>query len=394
MRNKKERKSMRKIIYFFVITLLLSSCINNGNMENNGIVEDNLGDKSSNKQTKDPSEQRPDNESDDNKDVFYQIKDKIQPETIVNLPYTLYNHADIVDDDLFIPVNKTTDIYMDSIIKYNFKSHETEVVFESPIPNPFINWLQVNHDWMIFEHSTDFGANSEIYTINMKSGEKKIIYEGDENEPEIFAPQLYDKYVAYVRSNTDEDKEVILYNLDNDQDEVIGKIHIPSFLNNFVGIKDDSLIWTDTIDDIGYYNIYDLQNKQLDSYEIQSNGHWPGYAKILNNKIYSLIFNDPENWAEEFGYFDIDSQEFVSLDLDNEEISQFLLGENELIIKFQDDKVVIVDEALEAIEIDIKRFVDENGVTTPIGIDTTYSNQLIVRTENEARELVLQIFDY
>lgn len=229
--------------------------------------------------------------------------------TVIEVPY-----KDMFISDMYIEENK---IYMavhenslespGRIIEYDIKSKAEKLLFESPMKVSYQS-LMVNKDWILWRDSGNNMSMNKFYVRNRNTGEDKVIYD---NEESIFVvPYLYNNYVAWVDAAS---SSVMLYNLETDNIRNLGKINELSFYNSFANISDDVVLWTDSIEGKGYYILYDINTEKITKYEVPF--RYPGYAALMNGKIYSINFqNDYHTFSDNrFGIFDLATMSYKQL---------------------------------------------------------------------------------
>lgn len=229
----------------------------------------------------------------------------------VEIPFTQYTRPTISEGYIYIPVNANDSELLNKIIKYNLVSKKYEVFFESPIKESTINNLMSNENWITWENSEITGANSVLYAYNKKNKQTKVVSRTIPDLIKINAPYLYDDILAWVDIQEGL-PTLVLYDLVTDKKNVISTLNHFSFYNNFVHINNDVLIWTDSIDNKGYYYYYDLKNKTI-SRDL-SEFPYPGYAKLISHRVFGIHFTDYLRWTQQkFGYYDKKDQRFYPL---------------------------------------------------------------------------------
>ncbi|MFA6941644.1 MAG: hypothetical protein WCQ54_11815, partial [Clostridiaceae bacterium] len=216
------------------------------------------------------------------------IIDNINIITKINIPYSNYTHPCMVNNDLILCANIGLE-FVNSIIQVNTENKKNCIVSKSEYKEPAIQDTMANENWIMWVDATSFHDLFKIYARNIKTGKIKIVYEFTRGEPSLDAPYLYQYYIAWINAD-DKDANIMLYNLKTDKLIKVGKLNTFSLYNNFVHMENNKLLWTDCINNQGYYFIYDLATSKINKYK--SEFKYPGYAKLSNNKIYSINFQD------------------------------------------------------------------------------------------------------
>ncbi|TDT62839.1 hypothetical protein EDD71_103116 [Fonticella tunisiensis] len=98
------------------------------------------------------------------------------------------------------------------------------------------------------------------------------------------------------------------------------------------------MLWTDCIDNQGYYIIYDLNTSEIKKYK--SEFRYPGYARLSNNKIYSINFHDFSSWrTNELGVYDLSTGKYTRIK--SEHINGFNVYKDTVCVKSNEDLLEI-----------------------------------------------------
>jgi len=102
-------------------------------------------------------------------------------------------------------------------------------------------------------------------------------------------------------------------------------------------MADDMLLWTDCIEEKGYYILYDLNTGRITKYEAPCK--YPGYAEMAQNKIYSLNFKDDyHDWSlNRLGVFDIATKTYHQLS--DSYINALRVGNNSIAVLDQGSRL-------------------------------------------------------
>lgn len=308
----------------------------------------------------------------------------------LSIPYKQVATPTYKDNYLYIPVNKEGE-FIDTIIKYGINGKSESSIFSSKLEDSAINNLQVNNEWMIWVESESTGANNKIYAKNIQSSEIKVISESDPNIVTITSPILNESNVAWI-DIINRSPVVVHYDLIKQEKKTISEIHTHSFYNNWVDLQNGKILWTDSTNNKGYYFIYDIKNEETFSYEAPF--VFPGYAKLSNNYIFSINFNDHRIWTnQEFGVFNITNKNYLKLR--DGYISRFSLhGDNLAIINSEQNLElykISTDTTNPLVKVDMNEGIRKEVIDI---IEFTYDGKLIIGTTDISGTNLIQVLDY
>jgi hypothetical protein len=263
-----------------------------------------------------------------------EIKESLVEQYII-LPFKSIN--DPVLDGQSVFVNTNTSIHTtestNELIEYNLSTKEITPIYQSEFSDALMQRTQLNEDWILWIDSSANGLEQKILAMNRHNKTIKVISERSSDQLSLLSPVLYKKYVSWVELQ-DEDKNVILYDLENGKKEVISQLNTYGLFNNFVSLKDNLIVWSDSSNHKGSVYTYNIENKEIESYSTPS--PFPSYALVDNGKIFSLNLNSLTSWdIHSFGYIDLKTGEFHSIDGEFKSIGMF---------RVSNDKLAIIDE--------------------------------------------------
>lgn len=278
----------------------------------------------------------------------------------------------------------------DQIVKYNLHSKDNEIIYQSKYESAIIQHVMSNENWIIWLDSSEDGMKNKIYALNKKDNETHIVSEADPNYTTVDFPFLYNNYVAWVYLDTQNEvpKPVIkLHNLNDKDSIIVSEINDYALYNNFVHIDNGKLLWTDHKDQKGYYKIYDISTKEIKAYE--SPYKYPSYAMLSNNKIFALHFNNLSDWDDqEFGFFDLNKNEYHSFFKERKRVDLFRLKNNNLTLinaEGEMENFVIEGNNIKANSLNL----NHDG---PDNIEYTSNGELIfnyIQSENQKNYIVV-----
>lgn len=252
----------------------------------------------------------------------------------IDLPFYRYNHPVINNGNIYLCINNNINKNsIDKLISYNIKTKKQEVLYHSRYEEAAVQWTKVNDNWLVFVDSSSDGLNANIMAMNLKTREKRELAKTNPERYTVFAPELYNDYVAWVEVIQDKKIEVKLHDLKSNKTVSIANINNYGLFNAFASINDDKLVWSDVINNKGYYYMYDINSKETKNFPAPK--QYPGYPIYSNNEIYSLNFDDYNQWSiQSFGYFDIKTQKYNQIDTKSSYLNGF---------DVYNDKIMIID---------------------------------------------------
>ena len=256
--------------------------------------------------------------------------EKMDKEVMIDVPFPNYNHPVVSDDYIFLNSSSSSKPEsVNKLVKYNIKTKEYEILYESQYSNASMQQTNVNNDWLVWVDSSIDGIDSKILVMNLKTEE---VHELAESNPDLlatFVPVLYEDYVAWIQLFNEEKIEVLLYNLKTNTLETIKPLKSFGFFNIFISMNDNKLVWTDSYEENGSYNVYDLNTKEIKEYK--ASFPYPSYPVFDNGNIYSLNFNSLERWNNQnFGYYNLKEEKYHEINTESLYINYFDVSDNTL----------------------------------------------------------------
>lgn len=296
----------------------------------------------------------------------------------ISFPFKQYSSVQKDGDFIYASVDSNNNGFFDKIVKYNIKTKKYNTIFQSEFQTAALQNIMVNDKWVIWLDATMDLSKIRIYCMDKNTNIKKLVYKVESRKGNMDTPYLYKDYISWVGFDEKDEAYVFLYNINKNQLLKLYKLEHVSFYNTFIHMNEDKLLWTDNIDNKGYYFILDLKNKKINKYK--SNYLFPGYAQISNDLIFSINFNNYRDWCnQEFGCFDINANKYIPIKI-KEYINRFRVKDNILVILNKHNHLEIYDinKSLNKTIMEINKPVDE--------IYFTSDNKLIYTTINENNE--------
>ena len=271
------------------------------------------------------------------------VKEINMPEDI---PFVGYNDPVLVDNHMYICVNDSLAV-TNKVIDYDINTKEYSIIFESQFTEANLQCTMANDKWVMWLDADMIFSHTIIYVLNRETNE--ITKLADYNlSTQLTAPYLFGDYVACVivqeNDSLESQQEIILWNLETMESSAIADITELSFYNNFVFINSDQVLWTDSVDGVGYFKLYDIKTGLVK--EIEAPHAYPGYAMMAGEKIYSINFEDYRTWAShDFGYFDTSSNAYKSIEgvVGTSSISRFRVSDYLVIVMDRNSVLKIID---------------------------------------------------
>ncbi|GAB6991008.1 WD40 repeat domain-containing protein [Paenibacillus pini] len=238
----------------------------------------------------------------------------------IQIPYSRYSQPCATDERIYIPFNSQKERLQNSILEYDLQKKESVTIYKSELKNGTINDLTCNNEWMVWAETDEFGLKGSVHAWNRTNDKKSIVFKYDDQEKmALDAPRLYQNMIAWI-TTTNNKSEVVLYDLDSKKHKVLATLELGSFYNNSVDFNEGNILWTDTVNSKGKYYVYNLATG--DTKEFVSSSPYVGYAKLLNDNIISINFEDINTWSSgKFGTYNIKTKDFNVIEKDY--ISQF-----------------------------------------------------------------------
>ncbi|CCQ98739.1 conserved hypothetical protein [[Clostridium] ultunense Esp] len=230
---------------------------------------------------------------------------KIKEENLITLPYIDFSWGAVVGDTLYAGVCPIHNPDTCKLIKYNLRTREEELFYESSFSASSIPTIVGNENWLVWVDSTIDGTQNKIIAQDLKTGKRKMIsvHEPDSGGMKIDAPFLYKDYVTWVDIDERRIPQLILYDLKTDQKKVLATLRTYNLFNTFTFMAEDTVLWTDADEKNGYYELYDLRTGRTEEilaprkYPESTESRVPGYAKMAGDWLISLNFTYFRDWT-------------------------------------------------------------------------------------------------
>jgi hypothetical protein len=212
--------------------------------------------------------------------------EKAKKYTYLRLPYDSIGEPVLIGDDLYMAINENSPSLTNTIIKYNRTSKKTTKVFTSQFEDASIHTIQGNQDWLVWVDSDASGMRNKMWARNLKTGETQMLSESKDEIVTLDSPTLYQHYVAWTYVDEKKQSAVYLVNLKTKVKKIVHHLNNYGRHNAFVHMNQGKLLWSDEMDKVPYYMVYDLSTQQTKSFK--STEYYPGYAELVGDHIFSI----------------------------------------------------------------------------------------------------------
>jgi hypothetical protein len=217
-------------------------------------------------------------------------EEKAKKYTYLRLPYDSIGEPVLIGDDLYMAINENSPSLTNTIIKYDLKTKKTTKVFKSQFEDASIHTIVGNKDWLVWVDSDSAGIQNKMWAKNLKTGETQVLSESTDELVTLDSPALYQDYVAWTYVDEKRKSAVHLVNLKTNDKWIVDHLHTYGLQNAFVQMNDGKLVWSDEVDKVPFYMVYNLSTKQTQSYKAP--GYYPGYVQLVGDQIFSINATD------------------------------------------------------------------------------------------------------
>jgi hypothetical protein len=217
-------------------------------------------------------------------------EEKEKKYTYLRLPYGLIREPVLIGDDLYMAINENSPSITNTIIKHNLKTKKTTRIFKSQFEDASIHTIVGNKDWLVWVDSDAGGIKNKMWAKNLKTGATQVLSESKDEIITLDCPYLYQDYVAWTYVDEKQKSAVHLINLKTNEKKIVHDLHDYGLRNVFVQMNNGKLIWSDEMDKVPYYMVYDLNTKQTKAYKAP--GYYPGYVQLVGDQIFSINATD------------------------------------------------------------------------------------------------------
>lgn len=259
----------------------------------------------------------------------------------IEFPFDVYGTARPMGSVILVPVNPEG--APSKILAYDLDSGKTSVVLTS---EHWICWVTANDRWLLWE-TEEIPANDplaprkgKLYAREIATGETEVL----SYSRNMYAAVLDGNKVAWQDLTPENKLEVVIHDLATGTRQVIAPVTLAGFYNNFMSFKDGKLVWTDVIDGAGVYRLFDVSGGEIESHWLSNTQYYiPGYVKAAGDRLFSLNFDNCEEWdwsKQKFGYFDLKSKSFVKIPIEGGvEVNYFCVSEEWLAVVDRDGRL-------------------------------------------------------
>lgn len=254
--------------------------------------------------------------------------------TELSIPYRAYGQVKAIEDDLYISVDSGSG-YLDRIVRVDAETSECVPVLRS---EDNIGWFDMSDEWIVWESDPDL----VLHARRISGTDIQTLADGQE----VFGPKIEGDSVVWM-DRVDQDRyQVVVHGLNENATRTIADISLPGFYNNFIDIRGGQVLWTDIIDDVGYYRMAPIGGAVTDYALSGTEFRFPGYAQAWQDKIYSINFRTYGEWTwsdQQFGFFSTATGKFSPIGTGS--INRFQVCANRVGVLDENQQLVLYDAA-------------------------------------------------
>jgi len=225
--------------------------------------------------------------------------------TTLKLPYSTCNKPQRVGRSVYAAVTPGEDgDDTGSIVRLDTGTGLVETIITAPAGRP-IGWFTVNDTWLAWT------VDRDLFAQPLSGGARQRLAHGRD----LYAPALSGDLVAWDGLTDRRTHQIVVRNLASGETTAVGELAVADLYNNFPTWDQDRLVWTDVEDGEGRYKVYDATSGTTREYRLASGAfRVPGYAQIEGDRLYSINFDDVDEWnwsRQRLGYFSATDERFV-----------------------------------------------------------------------------------
>lgn len=233
-------------------------------------------------------------------------------------PFTQISSATGRDAFLYMSVDADLDKFNEQLVEFNMTTKDSQIIYKSQYSDPCIMDLRVNDRWLVWNDADVSYSHINIYYMDRESKNIKHVYSKYDQFENMDTPELYDHYISWIGYDEQNNFCVFLYDILQDKLEKVYTIIGSGIYATYVHMNDNQLVWSDHFNDMGYYFVMDLDDRQIR--KIESPYAFPGFCKIVDDKIFALHWDrmNPWTWRDQhFGYYDLKANRYFPLKFEN-----------------------------------------------------------------------------
>jgi len=135
---------------------------------------------------------------------------------------------------------------------------------------------------------------------------------------EVYAPDIDGDTVAWMNRLADGTYQVTVRDLTEDENRVLADLTLPCFYNNFIDLRDGTVLWTDVVDGVGRYRRCSAEGGPIEDFAVTGTKfHIPGYAELYDDRFFSINFKNYHEWTwsdQEVGYYNLETGTFTAIE--------------------------------------------------------------------------------
>jgi hypothetical protein len=212
--------------------------------------------------------------------------EKAKKYTHLRLPYASAQEPVLIGADLYVAVNEDSPASTNLIIRHNLNTKKTANVFKSQFEKGMIHTVVGNKDWLVWMDADEMMVKNKIWAKNLKTGAIKLLAESKVERVPLGSPALYGDDVAWIDVDEKKQATIQLLNLKTDKKRAVHRLHRYHLENSRLCMNEGKLVWSDEINQVSHYMVYDLSNHQIQSYKAP--GYFPSNVNLVGNQLFSI----------------------------------------------------------------------------------------------------------
>jgi hypothetical protein len=235
-----------------------------------------------------------------------------------NAPFSQIGSATKIDDFLYMSTSSNLDEFNEQLVEFNVKTKESQIIYTSQYSDPCIMDIRANNQWLVWNDADTSYSHINIYYMDRVTKKTKHIYSKYDQFENMDTPELYDHYVSWIGYDEQNNFCVFLYDILDEKLDKIYTIIGSGMYATYVHMNDNQLVWSDHFNDKGYYFVMNLDDRKIR--KIESPYAFPGFCKIIDDKIFALHWDrmNPWTWRDQhFGYYDLKNNRYFPLKYEN-----------------------------------------------------------------------------
>lgn len=194
----------------------------------------------------------------------------------------------------------------DSLVRLDIDDGTADIVEAVPPPD-YLSSVDANDRWLVWERG------KRLHAMSLATGDRQLVSESRA----LYGPALSGDLVAWVDLGKNGQHGLMVRDLSSGATTVVAPIAFPGLYNNFPAWDGATLVWTDIVEDVGHYRLYDSSTGEITDHELSGTDfRYPGYAVPAGDRIYSINFDRTDEWdwsTQQVGFFSAKDGRFTPI---------------------------------------------------------------------------------